>query len=137
MALKQDEANIQLKRFVSNIERLSDTLNSRLKSKKELSEISENYQTFYKALLKDTSNITFDKNTTFHLINELKLVNSILESKVGLFTPLKHFEAAEIFVESVKEFMEGEGKRFWILLKELIQLSKLLWQKMNNYRNKN
>jgi len=128
----------ELEIFFENIKELSDKLNKRLKRKEDFKEIQYEFEKFYFGIFDEISEENIKdlaKDLPRSLLNEIALANKML----SLFKkrPLSNraFETIEIVLDSLKEFSEGKLNAFSIILKELVQLSKLLNTQLRTTKN--
>lgn len=119
----------ELKIFIENIKEISDKINKRLKRKVEFNEIQYEYEKFYLTIfyeINEENILDLAKQLPKSLLNEIALANKILNFSKRIPISNRALETIEIVLNSLKELSKGKLKSLSILLKELIQLGKIL-----------
>lgn len=119
----------ELEIFLKNIKEVSEKLNNRLKKKVGFNEIQFDFEKFYLGIFDEINEENIKdlaKNLPKSLLNEIALANKMLSWFKRIPFSNRNFETIEVILDSLKEFSEGKLNAFSIILKELVQLSKLL-----------
>ena len=128
----------ELEIFFENIKELSDKLNRRLKRKKDSQEIQYEFEKFYFGVFDEINEENIKdlaKGLPKSLLNEIALANRMINWFKNRPISNRVFETMEIVLDSIREFSKGKLNAFSIILKELVQLGKILNTQLIRTRN--
>jgi len=128
----------ELEIFFENIKDMCDKLNRRLKRKKDSQEIQYEFEKFYFCVFDEINEENIKdlaKGLPKSLLNEIALANRMINWFKNIPISNRVFETMEIVLDSIREFSKGKLNAFSIILKELVQLGKILNTQIKTIKN--